>query len=300
MKRFFVLILAAILVITLAEFRQRKEPGRESGENTIYSDIHYGKDEKQVMDIVMPHKDRANGGVMLLIHGGAWVEGDKNNGYTEAFINKYSDSGYIIATMNYRLASGDISLKDMLDDIESSLNYIKGAAAQNGISAGRAMLIGWSSGGHLAEMYAYTRAEAADIKVTCVTAYSGIADITDSSLYIDNPLDDILKRPMTGVVSNLCGYGFTAENLSDAKDYLAAASPITYADRAVPTIICHSSIDTYVSYSTAVNLKKALDERGIDNCFIDFPKSGHDLLLDEDSLELSYEKLYEYAKKYLQ
>ncbi|MGN1403849.1 MAG: alpha/beta hydrolase fold domain-containing protein [Ruminococcus sp.] len=305
MRKLFPFILSMLLVLTFSgcssesESQNANESESQSESFVTYSDLTYGEEPDQNMDIILPAEEHANGGVLLLIHGGAWVEGDKSNGYTDAFMNRYQESGYITATMNYRFTSESITIDDMLDDITSALNFIKTLSDQNGIPANKAMLIGWSSGGHMAELYSYSMADASDIEVTCVTAYSGIADLTDKDLFIDNPLDEILNRPMTDVVSCLCGYTFDASSISDAETYLEKASPIFYADTAVPTIICHSEIDTYVNYQTAQDLKAALDQYQIDNCFIDFPNSGHDLLLDPDSLTLSYEKIDEYAQKYL-
>ncbi|MGN0174523.1 MAG: prolyl oligopeptidase family serine peptidase [Acutalibacteraceae bacterium] len=299
MKKIYLMLLTVIFVISFVGCGAEKNSDKESKTPITYSDIAYGEDANQNLTMVLPEKTNANGGVILLIHGGAWVEGDKYNDYTNGLINNYWQSGYITATMNYRFTSKNIVIDDMLSDIKSALNFIKKQAADNGITTTKAMLVGWSSGGHMAELYAYSRANDADIEVACVVAYSGIADITDKSLYIDNPLDDILKRPMTDVVSCLCGFEFDSNSISNAEPYLKKASPITYVDTAVPTVICHSEADTYVNYQTAVRLKEQLDLRKIDNCFIDFPTSGHDLLTDSDSLELSHKKLIEYAKKYL-
>lgn len=299
MRKLFILTLGIWLAAFLGGCGKTANTPKETEALSTYLDISYGEDSNQIMDIVLPRADKAKEGVILLIHGGAWVEGDKRNHYTDELMERYGQSGYIVATMNYRFASENITVEDMLEDIEAALNFIKKIAAGNGINATKCMLTGWSSGGHLAELYAYTMAREADIEVTCVVAYSGIADLTDHGLYIENPLDEILNRPMTEVVSNLCGCQFNSSDISVAEPYMRKASPIAYAETAVPTVICHSAVDTYVSYDTAVHLKEQLEYYGIENCFIDFPNSGHDLLKDPDSLKLSYEKLEEYAQKYL-
>ena len=296
MKRIFLLFIASLICFCSVGCKTTNENKMPSS----FSNLAYGTDSSQIMDIILPSEEDSNGGVMLLIHGGAWIEGDKKNGYTDDFMEKYRDSGYIVATMNYRTASESVKIDDMLDDVRSALNYIKKLSEESGLTADKAMLVGWSSGGHMAELYGYSMANSADIEVTCVTGYSGICDITDKDLYIDNPLDEILNRPMTDVVSLLCGYKFDGDTLSEVKPYLEKASPICYTDTAVPTIICHSEADTYVNYSTAVHLKNELESQNIDVTFIDFPKSGHDLLLDPESLESSYIAVSEYAEKYLQ
>lgn len=292
-----ILMIAVVLFSICLSGCGRQDKIRQPGH---FDNLKYGENENQTLDITFPPKEDANGGLILLIHGGAWVEGDKKNDYTDGFTKRFEDSGCVIASMNYRFTSSEnsVTISEMLDDIRRVLNFIKDTSEDYGIHTKNAMLVGWSSGGHMAELYGYKMSQEADIPVTCVTAYSGIADLTDKELFVDNPLDEILNRPMTDVGSCLCGYDFDKSNMEAALPYLMEASPVSYTKTAVPTIICHSEIDTYVNYETAVHLKEELDKNNIDNYFIDFPKSGHDLLLDPDSLSLSYEKIEEYVKKY--
>ena len=102
--------------------------------------------------------------------------------------------------MNYRFTSSEnsVTISEMLDDIRRVLNFIKDTSEDYGIHTKNAMLVGWSSGGHMAELYGYKMSQEADIPVTCVTAYSGIADLTDKKLFVDNPLDEILNIQTEG------------------------------------------------------------------------------------------------------
>ena len=50
------------------------------GENySVLKDISYGNHERHVFDLFIPEKAENKSGVILLIHGGGWSNGDKSD-----------------------------------------------------------------------------------------------------------------------------------------------------------------------------------------------------------------------------
>ena len=77
--------------------------------NYTYSNISYGTDGLQLVDIIIPsswnttsQKGVPPKGVVLWIHGGGWSGGDKN---IEGVPTTLANAGYIVVNANYRLTS---------------------------------------------------------------------------------------------------------------------------------------------------------------------------------------------------
>ena len=63
-------------------------------------------------------------GVIMYVHGGGWIGGDKD-GYLGT-LKENAERGYITAALNYRYANGrGVTCEDILDDIESALKAVK-------------------------------------------------------------------------------------------------------------------------------------------------------------------------------
>lgn len=73
---------------------------------SIFTEVKYGNDPAQKMDIYLPAgRDSVSTPLLILIHGGAWISGDKSD------FSPYMDSirkilpNYAFANLNYRLAT---------------------------------------------------------------------------------------------------------------------------------------------------------------------------------------------------
>lgn len=95
--------------------------------------------------------------LVLLVHGGSWVGGDKSHFRTSAphFIDWWLDRGFVVAAVNFRLATRPgvapkVSPTDQAADIAHALAALHANAAAHGIDPSRpAVAVGFSSGAHL-------------------------------------------------------------------------------------------------------------------------------------------------------
>ena len=99
-------------------------PAIEGDGYMYYHDIAYGKHERNILDLYIPDNTNGEAGLVLFIHGGAWVAGDKD-GYRDMLRYYSSEYGCVAAAINYRYLSYDVSFDDILDDIETSVARIK-------------------------------------------------------------------------------------------------------------------------------------------------------------------------------
>jgi len=118
-----------------------------SGINVL-SDISYGKDTDQTLDIYVP--SGAKGApVIFMIHGGAWRGGDKTN--SAEFENKVAywvAKGFVFISSNYRTLP-KIEPVEQVKDISTALLFAQHNASTWGGSADRFILMGHSAGAHL-------------------------------------------------------------------------------------------------------------------------------------------------------
>ncbi len=265
--------------------------------NFEYWNLPYGEHERQVLDLNIPKDNDGEIGLVLFIHGGAWIMGDKEsykNG-VKAAADSYGLAG---ASINYRYISEEVSIHDILDDIDRALECIRQKGEENGVKINKVLLTGDSAGGHLSLLYAYSRAKTAAITPACVVSNSGPADLTDENFYINNAMGD--EEFVAKLFSYACGKTFTYAERATAKSELEKVSPLFYVnENTVPTVINHGMKDSIVPYSNAVSLNDKLSEYGVTHILNSYPNSDHDLGSDKENKEIANDLLIEYCNTYL-
>ncbi len=266
--------------------------------SVAYLNCAYGSESRQVMDLYIPEDYTGDGGLMLFIHGGAWVAGDKESyGSTARDVcQNYGSNGIAAATINYRYLSEKVTMNDILDDIDAALSKIKAIGEENGMNINKVILGGSSAGGHLSMLYAYARKDTAPITPVAVADFCGPTDMLDENFMSSELGQDNILLLMSWAI----GKTVTKDTVYNFKGELKAISPLYYVDEnTVPTIINHGKKDTVVPFSNAESLKKAFDENGVTYIFNPYPNSGHDLSSDDECEDYAYDMLVEYVWEYL-
>lgn len=260
---------------------------------TLFTDVCYGNARRNYLDLCLPQDVSGTLGLIVLIHGGGWIWGDKDL-LTESVTGLCTSHGYAVAAINYRYANGEgVTADDILDDITASLAKIKTLASEHGITIEKALLNGGSAGAHLSLLYCYSRFDSAPITPAVAVSMSGPTDLADPNFFN-------CDKSILGMVSKVSGTDVEKNSRESTLPALAAASPITYATSAsVPTIICHGVHDSVVPYSNAVTLDARLTELGVTHEFITFPNSEHGLESDPDCAAQASDLMFEYAARYL-
>lgn len=119
------------------------------GVNQYLSYNYASKDKKDFrkFNLYKPKIESVDLPLIIDIHGGGWVYGDKelNDNYAMYLASK----GYNVVTFSYRLLT-DTNLKGMVQDIFAFLNYLYKNKGKYEISFDDVMISGDSAGGHLA------------------------------------------------------------------------------------------------------------------------------------------------------
>lgn len=166
-KYFYIFLKLFLIVLTTALFLKTSfanlQNPREMNNILIYSNIdYYSQDEdnskittgssserrSHLLDIYQP-KDCELCPVIIYIHGGYWVLGDKGGLSYKA--KAFTDNGYIYISINYSLAP-DYQFPVNAQDVAQAFFWVKNNITGYGGDAEQIYLLGHSAGGHLAAL----------------------------------------------------------------------------------------------------------------------------------------------------
>lgn len=268
-------------------------------DTVAYTDVAYGTDERQVMDLYVPDGYDKTVGLVVMLHGGSWQRGDKSH-YAQNIANDSAEYNVACASVNYRLLKygGPITLQDIYDDITASIEKAVEIAAQQGVTIDKVMMRGFSAGGHLALLYAYTQQDAWPIPVTAVYAESPVADMTDKDLYWEETI--AWTENLCWLGSMMLDHTYTMDTFDENIEYIKTISPAqcVRAD-SVPTLLTHGKKDTVVPFRNAQYLIDALEQSGAEYALVISETAGHGIGTDPSAVAKA-ERLYEqYIDDYL-
>jgi acetyl esterase/lipase len=258
------LFLLAILVIATACKKDKKEETEEvykTSQSYTLSDIAYGSNSEQDMDIYLPaNRSTSSTKVFVLIHGGGWSAGDKADfDYMFTSLKTYYPNHAII-NINYRLGtSSSPGYPKQINDIQAALNHIQ--LAKYEVST-QYFLIGASAGGHLSLLYGYAFDANQYVKGICNVV--GPTDFTDPS-YTDNALYQYALTSFVG-----------SETYTQNPQLHAEVSPALRVTTSSPkTISFYGDQDPLIPSTQMGRLHDELNAKGIINQATMYPGEGH-------------------------
>jgi len=118
-------------------------------------DLAYGDDAAQKLDVYIPAGSGERRPVLLMVHGGAWMIGDKANGAVAAGkVARWLPRGWIVVSTNYRMDRQAPNPLQQADDVARALAFVQRKAAGWGGDGERVLLMGHSAGAHLVALLA--------------------------------------------------------------------------------------------------------------------------------------------------
>jgi acetyl esterase/lipase len=282
MKRLFVI---AIFLFSKTVFAQddttykavELPEGFTSQLNVVYTKLG---DWEGKMDLYLPPKTNAATPVLINIHGGGWNHGVKESqtGFSTFFKN-----GFAVANIEYRL-TGRATAPAAVEDTRCALIYIIRNAKQLNVDVNRIVIMGSSSGAHLALMGGMLGNDhrfdndchgTENIKIAAIIDKYGITDVWDWA-YGPN-------------ITSKSATNWLGDKAKD-KEFAASVSPVTYISKNTPPVfIVHGDADPTVPYQQSVDLNKKLTDAGVKTKFITVPGGHHGKFDKEKNSEINKE-----------
>jgi acetyl esterase/lipase len=254
-----------------------------------YSNIPYSNDTltKHMLDLYLPPDTKNNLPLVVWIHGGAWMLNDKyaDMGYMQNTVRGFIDSGYALASINYRYSTDSV-FPAQIQDCNQALEFLYQHAAQYHIDNSRIAVIGFSAGGHLASLMALSNNNnVKDFYPPGLKAHFHIKALLD--FYGPSDFIMIASNPDTTVnnarnpVSILLG----AQPV-DRPDLARRASPVTYVDKNdPPVLIVQGEKDESVPNTQSRLLNSWLAINGVQHQLIIVPNAPHyGVMFDTDDI----------------
>ena len=230
----------------------------------VYRDLAYGNDSPaQRLDLYLPLQGEAPYPVVVGIHGGGFLSGDKEDGQITPVLEALK-RGYAVAGVNYRL-SDEAHFPAAINDVKAAIRWLRAHAGDHQLDPGRVAVWGDSAGGNLAAL-AGTSGDVVALRGPH-PANAGQSDTVQAVVDWFGPISflrtdrDFRAAGIHGASSNgpdsfLSRY--LGAPLTTVPGKVKAADPITYMTADDPPILIeHGTADGTVPVGQSTRLAKA-------------------------------------------
>jgi acetyl esterase/lipase len=229
-----------------------------------------------MLDLYRPKEFSGALPVILGIHGGGWIKGQK--GQWSPAVSRVRD-GYAVASIDYRL-SGEAHFPAQIEDCKAAVRWLRANAAKYNLDPDRIGAWGHSAGGHLSALLG-TSGDVAEVegngdnmsyssRVQAVCDMSGPTDLLRLSRDASQGLNGTRPKA-TFYIEKLLG-GPAEQNQTKA----LAASPVTYVSKDDPPfLIIYGERDNSVPPSQGQLLAAALKQNGVEATLEIVTGQGH-------------------------
>lgn len=230
------------------------------------TDIAYGeplprdKGKRNLLDVIRPRgaKPGDKRPVLLQVHGGAWMIGDKREQAQPLMAHMAGEYGWVCVAANYRL-SPLATFPDHIVDVKRAIAWIRAHIAEYGGDPSFVCVTGGSAGGHLTALTALSANdprfqpgfEHVDTRVAAAVPFYGVYDFLDRKGI----------RGSQSMVPFLAGRVFKRTPAQDLELWNAMNPIDRLAEDAPPFFVIQGTHDTLVFVEEAREFVRALREK---------------------------------------
>lgn len=233
----------------------------------FHENISYANDtlKKHLLDIYLPANAKGTLPLVIWVHGGAWMHGDKyaDMGYMKNTIQDFLKDGYAFASIDYRQSTQAI-FPAQIQDCNQAVEFLYSNSSKYNIDKNRMALIGFSAGGHLASLMGlsgnnnvkqfYHDEKVPSFKVKAVIDFYGPSEFIAFTPHTSAPVKDDAIAKLLGAT------------ILERPDLAKMASPNTYVDKNDPPfLIFNGEKDESVPYTQSLLLANYLKLAGVKN-----------------------------------
>ena len=125
---------------------ERLDHSLESNLVTVKNDVNYAgdNDAEHTLDVYYLDNDKMKP-ILVDVHGGGFISHDKK--IDSVFANVMAQKGFVVFTINYRLAYPEHNVFDQIEDIDKATRWIVNNALAFKADTSKMFIAGHSSGG---------------------------------------------------------------------------------------------------------------------------------------------------------
>jgi acetyl esterase/lipase len=239
------------------------------------------------LDLYLPPERSGSCPVVLYLHGGAFMVGDRTV-FAQERLEPVARAGIAIASAQYRF-SDTATYPAQVHDVKAAVRWLRAHAGEYGYGAEHVGAWGASAGGYLALMLGVTSGSADhegtlgehldhSSSVEAVTAWFAVTDVPladGQRLPGDRELPPIITGPPPhpSVLARLLG----VETVTEHPELAAAASPVTYAAATRASfLLMHGDRDGLISEEQSQVMHHALVRAGADSTLMLIAGANHE------------------------
>jgi acetyl esterase/lipase len=257
---------------------------------------YHHEDKRQVLDVFRPRgvEDRP---VVLFVHGGAWMLGDKNFFGLYRSVGRFlARHGVVTVMVNYRLSPA-VKHPAHVQDIARAFTWVRKNISKHGGSPDRIILGGHSAGGHLVALLAADTTWLADPAL-------GLGDEDRAAIRGVVPVSGVYRIPGAGELARAAvnlltfmGSAGTTDAIREANgkaeefnpfrlvfgdepEERRAASPLTHVRKGMPPfLVVHAERELPTLAPMAREFCDALQAAGVSARLCQVPDCHHNTIL---------------------
>lgn len=177
------LFIASVICLSSCEKESREKQQQVAAEAKVILDAAYGENPAQKMDVYLPANRTSSTPVIIVLHGGAFVAGDKSEFSLQS--QTLAGKGFAVLNINYRLVNADgllqlpplrkestVKITEQVNDVKSAVNFASAKAGEWIMATSGWGISGHSAGGTIAMLYAYGE-DNADKRIRVTANWAG-------------------------------------------------------------------------------------------------------------------------------
>ncbi len=250
-----------------------------------------------MLDVYQPETGTEGSPVLVLLHGGGLINGDRNMYKpTDPANEHFFQVGATVITVDYRLAP-ETKLPQIIEDLQDCMKWVHTKGKElYGYDTNNLIVAGHSAGGYLTMMAGFCL----EIKPKALIAYYGYGDITGDWYTKPDPFYLTKKRQVESTQltnkETTCNYdgrgnwgvylyyrqnGLWTQEVSGVNPQMHPTfhkqyEPIQNISKDYPPILMfHGDKDTDVPYQKSVDMNNALTKAGIKSTLITIKDGCH-------------------------
>lgn len=254
--------------------------------HVAYSNEHH----RHVLDLYLPTNQCAPRPLVIFIHGGGWISGDKDA--VQPYVPALLSRGFAVASINYRF-SYNAPFPAQIHDCKAAVRWLRANAGQYGIDPARFGVLGDSTGGHLAALIGTSSDVAAlegtvgdylqhSSRVQAAGSMFGPSDFFALGTvpphdHPDSIVSQLFGHPIQDIINNMDNPDY-----ADLVALVHSANPATYATIDDPPFrIVHGDADAVIPMNQSQLLHTALVSANVQSHLRIVPGARHSMPLSE-------------------